>query len=189
MPCINPKSGYVQMYSEGGTKLQHRVIMEKHLGKRLKSNECVHHINHDKTDNRIENLEIMSRAEHTRLHSTGKSICSVKDCGSFCYSNGYCIKHFMRVRRTGKTYLVKRLFWRDKKCRIKSCNTKCFTDNLCSKHYQRVRRNGNPNVMKKTFWNGKKCKKCTLDAKVKGFCRKHYSAYFRITHRFTRITS
>ena len=49
-------------------KLHHRFIMEKHLGRTLESNEVVHHINGNKADNRIENLEAMTRAEHMDHH-------------------------------------------------------------------------------------------------------------------------
>ena len=40
--------------------LLHGVIVENHLGRLLNSNEIVHHKNHDKKDNRVENLEVLS---------------------------------------------------------------------------------------------------------------------------------
>ena len=51
-----------------GYMLYSRYLMEEKIGRLLESNENVHHINDDPLDDRIENLEIMSRQEHTRLH-------------------------------------------------------------------------------------------------------------------------
>lgn len=47
---------------------QHRLVLEDRLGRRLTKDEIVHHINHVKTDNRPENLQAMSMAEHARTH-------------------------------------------------------------------------------------------------------------------------
>jgi len=53
------RKGYVQ---------EHRLIMEKNIGRYLTREEVIHHINNKKDDNRIDNLKIMTRSEHTKLH-------------------------------------------------------------------------------------------------------------------------
>ena len=43
--------------------------MEKHIGRYLRENEVVHHINKNKQDNRLENLQLLTVQEHCSLHS------------------------------------------------------------------------------------------------------------------------
>lgn len=71
--------GYIKSYtaeaksSHGRREYEHRVIMEKYLGRTLNYNEIVHHLNHDKTDNRLENLQLVTRSEHILMHNACQS--------------------------------------------------------------------------------------------------------------------
>ena len=71
------RHGYIYLYKPdhpnayaGGTIMEHRWIMSQHLGRPLTKDELVHHINGDRQDNRIENLELTNRSEHKRIHQT-----------------------------------------------------------------------------------------------------------------------
>jgi hypothetical protein len=50
-------------------ELEHRVLMEAHLGRQLETDEHVHHINGDRQNNRLGNLIVLRNAEHQRLHA------------------------------------------------------------------------------------------------------------------------
>lgn len=51
-----------------GTKREHRLLIEKELGRNLSFDEVVHHKDLNKLNNSINNLIVMMRAEHTKLH-------------------------------------------------------------------------------------------------------------------------
>ena len=108
------QQGYRKICTPDGREMhEHRYKKECEIKRQLYSNEVVHHKNGIKTDNRLENLEIMDVGLHTSLHckkSTIQRIC--KACGK---PFELISKLNKRQQETCSHRCGTSLFWRRKK--------------------------------------------------------------------------
>lgn len=107
------RHGYVTLYDESSKWAypfiyEHIKVMQEFLGRELLPDEVVHHINLTKTDNRVENLIVVTNQEHKHIH---QSIKRYEACGNanfrkcrFC--GGYDNPINMAERKTKKGALT-----------------------------------------------------------------------------------
>lgn len=84
------KDGYIRVYAgnhpfaDGRLMiLEHVAVMEVKIGRRLSPGEVVHHKNHQREDNRLENLEIMTRSAHCKIHGMQSVLRTRKQGGQY----------------------------------------------------------------------------------------------------------
>ena len=61
--------GYVRVKVKGEWVLEHRYVMAQHLGRPLLTEEVIHHIDHDRSNNEVSNLEVVTHSEHMARHA------------------------------------------------------------------------------------------------------------------------
>ena len=73
--------GYIRVscpnhpYNHLGYVFEHRLIIEQHIGRTLKRTDRVHHLNGNKSDNRLNNLmAFTSESAHQRFHANPNNV-------------------------------------------------------------------------------------------------------------------
>lgn len=61
-------TGYHVISVDSKKYLEHRYVMEQKLGRQLTDEEAIHHIDGDKLNNNVHNLQLMSYRDHQLLH-------------------------------------------------------------------------------------------------------------------------
>ena len=116
----------IKVSDRGRWKYIHRHLIEKKIGRKLLSYECVHHKDGDTFNNDINNLELLTNSEHIRKHNKNR-VLSVKFTRKLppgawstkytkcviCNSNkskhaskGRCLKCCGRIFRKNKTIVI-----------------------------------------------------------------------------------
>ena len=104
--------GFKRITVNGEHVREHRYLMEQHLGRRLNTSEVIHHLNGNKSDNRIENLIVLTQSQHIKLHYKQGDICNNgRPCGSFSEKTN---------------------------CSIEWCNKPSKTRGFCKYHYNAI---------------------------------------------------
>lgn len=78
-PCwkggIIKHNGYTLFKIKGKYIQEHRIIVENFIGRTLQNEECTHHINGERSDNRIENLMVFkNQSSHKKFHGNPENV-------------------------------------------------------------------------------------------------------------------
>jgi len=133
-----------------GHVAEHRLVIEKHLGRYLTKKEQIHHKNGNTKDNRLENLQLCANHKEHMLAHRPLRFCH---CGKPHHSKGMCLSHYMRTyyasnkipcEKCGKlgsnSYVAKDKIHLCLQCRFpkrfcRYCGKPARSKGLCNAHY------------------------------------------------------
>jgi len=106
MPWLD-KDGYLKCWDTSSKpykkKSVHRMVMEDKLGRKLKDDEDVHHIDGNRTNNSPSNLEVVNHSLHILEHHAMEYEDVVCDwCGVVFLREKHRVKH--KLKRSSKQF-------------------------------------------------------------------------------------
>jgi len=122
---------YIYKTKNGRLFREHRLIMEDYLKRKLTSNEVIHHINGNTKDNRIENLQVLSNSEHSKLHNKK--------------GNKYAKQKLLKCPTCKKSFYIAEKFYTWKKLNGQinfHCSKKCIRTNQHTSNYEKIVKKG-----------------------------------------------
>lgn len=127
------KGGY---YITRDGKREHRFVMEQMIGRALRPDEHVHHIDGDRFNNAPENLQLLSASEHMLLHAAQRRAaaqrpCCIEGCDKPSRCHDMCGTHYQHWRIA-----------RNPVCSVDGCPKHSISKGLCPTHYEKQRRGG-----------------------------------------------
>ena len=118
--------GYVRICKDGKDILEHRLVMEQKLGRKLTKHEIVHHKDKNKKNNKEDNLELTNRKEHPKHHRKDKPMVNLEctQCGKIFELAKAQYKYRLKINKSfycskkcvglaSKKYLLKRVHVRN----------------------------------------------------------------------------
>lgn len=102
---IGKTTGYKYIRINGKDIGEHDLVMMKNLCRPLEKHEVVHHIDGDKLNNSLDNLQLMSRKEHVKLHNNKrKTVKRCARCGDVkaIHGRGLCARCYVYCLRNKK---------------------------------------------------------------------------------------
>lgn len=93
-----------------GRYYEHRWVMEKHLGRFLERSEVVHHLDENRSNNGLDNLQLMLNSEHSSTHHSKRKPKKVIGVCKCCkrtiklIANEYCFKCYFDIKRKARPF-------------------------------------------------------------------------------------